>query len=244
MIFNGKIALVTGASRGIGRIIAELLIQNGARVIGTSTKKTGSALINSYLGKKGKGYILDVTNDKCIHTTLSNIYEEFGKIDILINNAGIRSDNLLIKMKEEDWNKVIHTNLTAIFSLSKAIIRSMIKKRYGRIISIGSVVGTMGNIGQVNYAAAKAGIIAFSKSLAREVASRGITVNVVSPGFVETDMTKALTDKQRKEILANVPVGRFADPKEIANAVIFLASDKAAYITGETLHINGGMYMI
>ncbi|WMY96447.1 MAG: 3-oxoacyl-ACP reductase FabG [Arsenophonus sp.] len=244
MIFDGKIALVTGASRGIGRAIAELLVQYGAKVIGTSTKKIGSALINSYLNSKGKGYILNVTDTKSVHATLSNIYEEFGKIDILINNAGIRSDNLLIKMKEEEWNKVIHTNLTSIFSLSKTIIRSMIKKRYGRIISIGSVVGTMGNIGQANYAAAKAGIIAFSKSLAREVASRGITVNVVSPGFVETDMTQALTGKQKSGILSTIPVRRFATPQEIANAVIFLASDKAAYITGETLHVNGGMYML
>ncbi|WMY97059.1 MAG: 3-oxoacyl-ACP reductase FabG [Arsenophonus sp.] len=244
MIFDGKIALVTGASRGIGRAIAELLAQHGAKVIGTSTKKIGSALIDSYLNKNGKGYILNITDSKCVHTTLSNIYEEFGKIDILINNAGIRSDNLLIRMKEEEWNKVIHTNLTSIFNLSKTIIRSMIKKRYGRIISIGSVVGIMGNIGQANYSAAKAGIIAFSKSLAREVASRGITVNVVSPGFVETDMTQALTSKQKTGILSTIPVKRFATPQEIANAVIFLASDKAAYITGETLHVNGGMYMI
>ncbi|WP_348665986.1 3-oxoacyl-ACP reductase FabG [Arsenophonus symbiont of Ornithomya chloropus] len=244
MIFNEKIALVTGASRGIGRATAELLVQHGARVIGTSTKKIGSDLINSYLSNKGKGYILNVTDTQCMHNTLSNIYEEFGKIDILINNAGIRSDDLLIRMKEEEWNKVIHTNLTSIFNLSKIIIRSMIKQRYGRIISIGSVVGTMGNVGQTNYAAAKAGIIAFSKSLAREVASRGITVNVVSPGFVETDMTQALKGKKRTEILSTIPIGRFADPKEIANAVIFLASDKAAYITGETLHVNGGMYMI
>ncbi|HGJ5874301.1 MAG TPA: 3-oxoacyl-ACP reductase FabG [Arsenophonus apicola] len=244
MSFDGKIALVTGASRGIGRSIAELLAERGAKVIGTATSEEGAKAISSYLGDKGKGYVLNVTDTESIDTTLSKIREEFGEIDILVNNAGITSDNLLLRMKKEEWNKVIDTNLTSIFSLSKAIMRSMMKKRYGRIISVGSVIGTMGNIGQGNYAAAKAGVIAFSKSLAREVATRGITVNVVSPGFIETDMTRALTDEQQAGILANVPVGRLGDAKEIASAVAFLASDEAAYITGETLHVNGGMCMI
>ncbi|MGP1930557.1 MAG: 3-oxoacyl-ACP reductase FabG [Arsenophonus sp. ET-YP4-MAG3] len=243
MNFNGKIALITGVSRGIGRSIAELLAKRGAKIIGTSTTEKGVDVINNYLNNKGKGYILNVINSNSINNTLSKIREEFGEVDILINNAGITSDNLLLRMKEEEWNIVINTNLTSVFNLSKAIIRSMMKKHYGRIISIGSIVGTLGNIGQANYAAAKAGVIAFSKSLAREVAIRGITVNVVSPGFIETDMTRALTDKQRADILANVPIGRLGNAKEIANAVAFLASDEAAYITGETLHVNGGMCM-
>ncbi|MGP1923777.1 MAG: 3-oxoacyl-ACP reductase FabG [Arsenophonus sp. NEOnobi-MAG3] len=244
MNFDGKIALVTGASRGIGRSISELLAERGAKVIATATTKEGSEVISSYLGDKGKGYLLNVTDTESIDRTLAKIYEEFDEIDILVNNAGITSDNLLLRMKKEDWNRVIDTNLTSIFNLSKAIMRSMMKKRYGRIISIGSVVATLGNAGQANYAAAKAGVIAFSKSLAREVANRGITVNVVSPGFIETDMTRALTDEQQAGILATVPVGRLGDVKEIASAVAFLASDEAAYITGETLHVNGGMCMI
>ncbi|MGP1939519.1 MAG: 3-oxoacyl-ACP reductase FabG [Arsenophonus sp. ET-DL9-MAG3] len=243
MSFNGKIALITGVSRGIGRSIAELLAKRGAKIIGTSTTEKGVEVINNYLNNKGKGYILNVINSESIKNTLSRICEEFGEIDILINNAGITSDNLLLRMKEEEWNIVINTNLTSVFNLSKAIIRSMMKKHYGRIISIGSIVGTLGNIGQANYAAAKAGVIAFSKSLAREVAIRGITVNVVSPGFIETDMTRALTDKQRAGILAGIPIGRLGNAKEIANAVAFLASDEAGYITGETLHVNGGMCM-
>lgn len=244
MSFDGKIALVTGASRGIGRSIAELLAERGAKVVGTATSKEGAEAISSYLGDKGKGYVLNVTDTESIDSTLSKIRAEFGEIDILVNNAGITSDNLLLRMKKEEWDRVIDTNLTSIFSLSKVIMRSMMKKRYGRIISVGSVIGTLGNIGQANYAAAKAGVIAFSKSLAREVATRGITVNVVSPGFIETDMTRALTDEQQAGILANVPVGRLGDAKEIASAVAFLASDEAAYITGETLHVNGGMCMI
>ncbi|MFP3014436.1 MAG: 3-oxoacyl-ACP reductase FabG [Arsenophonus sp.] len=244
MSFNGKVALITGASRGIGHSIFKLMAKRGAKVVGTSTSKKGAELISSYFGDKGKGYILNVTDSKSIDSTLSKIRKEFGQIDILVNNAGITSDNILLRMKEEEWNIVINTNLTSIFNLSKAIIRSMIKKRYGRIISIGSVVGSLGNIGQVNYAAAKAGIVAFSKSLAREVARFGITVNVISPGFIETDMTLKLTNEQRVSILSSIPLGRLGYSKEIANAVAFLASDEASYITGETLHVNGGICMI
>ncbi|CAM3866710.1 MULTISPECIES: 3-oxoacyl-ACP reductase FabG [Xenorhabdus] len=244
MSFDGKIALVTGASRGIGRAIAELLVERGARVVGTATSEKGAEAISAFLGDKGKGFVLNVTDSESIENALSNIRAEFGEIDILVNNAGITRDNLLMRMKDDEWQDIIDTNLSSIFRLSKAVMRSMMKKRYGRIISIGSVVGTMGNAGQANYAAAKAGVIGFSKSLAREVASRGITVNVVAPGFIETDMTKALTDEQRAGIAAGIPANRLGDAKEIASAVAFLASDEAAYITGETLHVNGGMYMI
>ncbi|MBC8944588.1 MULTISPECIES: 3-oxoacyl-ACP reductase FabG [Xenorhabdus] len=244
MGFDGKIALVTGASRGIGRAIAELLAERGARVIGTATSEKGAEAISAYLGDKGKGFVLNVTDSTSIEQALSNIRAEFGEIDILVNNAGITRDNLLMRMKDDEWQDIVNTNLSSIFRLSKAVMRSMMKKRYGRIISIGSVVGTMGNAGQANYAAAKAGVIGFSKSLAREVASRGITVNVIAPGFIETDMTRALTDDQRAGILSQVPANRLGDAKEIASAVAFLASDEAAYITGETLHVNGGMYMI
>ncbi|PHM63705.1 3-oxoacyl-ACP reductase FabG [Xenorhabdus ishibashii] len=244
MSFDGKIALVTGASRGIGRAIAELLVERGACVIGTATSEKGAEAISAFLGDKGKGFVLNVTDSESIENALSNIRAEFGEIDILVNNAGITRDNLLMRMKDDEWQDIVNTNLSSIFRLSKAVMRSMMKKRYGRIISIGSVVGTMGNAGQANYAAAKAGVIGFSKSLAREVASRGITVNVVAPGFIETDMTKALTDEQRAGIAAGIPANRLGDAKEIASAVAFLASDEAAYITGETLHVNGGMYMI
>ncbi|MDC9589641.1 MULTISPECIES: 3-oxoacyl-ACP reductase FabG [Xenorhabdus] len=244
MSFDGKIALVTGASRGIGRAIAELLVERGACVVGTATSEKGAEAISAFLGDKGKGFVLNVTDSESIENALSNIRAEFGEIDILINNAGITRDNLLMRMKDDEWQDIIDTNLSSIFRLSKAVMRSMMKKRYGRIISIGSVVGTMGNAGQANYTAAKAGVIGFSKSLAREVASRGITVNVVAPGFIETDMTRALTDEQRAGISAGIPANRLGDAKEIASAVAFLASDEAAYITGETLHVNGGMYMI
>lgn len=244
MSFDGKIALVTGASRGIGRAIAENLAQRGAIVIGTATSDSGAEAISTYLGDKGKGFALNVTDQTSIDQTLADIRKEFGEIDILVNNAGITRDNLLMRMKDDEWQDIIDTNLSSVYRLSKAVIRSMMKKRYGRIISIASVVGVMGNAGQANYSAAKAGLIGFSKSLAREIASRGITVNVVAPGFIETDMTRALTDEQRAGILSQVPADRLGDAKEIASAVAFLASDEAAYITGETLHVNGGMYMI
>ena len=244
MGFDGKIALVTGASRGIGRAIAEDLVARGATVIGTATSENGAQAISEYLSGKGKGFVLNVTENDSIEKFLADVRAEFGEIDILVNNAGITRDNLLMRMKDDEWQDIIDTNLSSVFRLSKAVMRAMMKKRHGRIITIGSVVGTMGNAGQANYAAAKAGVIGFSKSLAREVASRGITVNVVAPGFIETDMTRALTDDQRAGILSQVPANRLGDAKEIASAVAFLASDEASYITGETLHVNGGMYMI
>ncbi|MBH2628841.1 3-oxoacyl-ACP reductase FabG [Serratia marcescens] len=244
MSFEGKIVLVTGASRGIGRAIAETFVACGAKVIGTATSESGAEAISSYLGANGKGFMLNVVDAQSIDSVLASIRAEFGEIDILVNNAGITRDNLLMRMKDDEWEDILDTNLTSVFRLSKAVMRAMMKKRFGRIITIGSVVGTMGNAGQANYAAAKAGLIGFSKSLAREVASRGITVNVVAPGFIETDMTRALTDDQRAGILSSVPANRLGDAKEIASAVAFLASDEAGYITGETLHVNGGMYMI
>ncbi|KKD59585.1 3-ketoacyl-ACP reductase [Grimontia sp. AD028] len=244
MNLNGKIALVTGASRGIGCAIAELLVERGATVVGTATSESGASAISEYLGENGKGYALNVTSAESIEAVLKAIKEEFGDIDILVNNAGITRDNLLMRMKDDEWQDIMDTNLTSIFRMSKAVLRAMMKKRKGRIINVGSVVGTMGNAGQANYAAAKAGVVGFTKSMAREVASRGITVNTVAPGFIETDMTKALNDDQRAATLAQVPAGRLGDPREIAATVAFLASDDAAYITGETLHVNGGMYMI
>ena len=244
MSFEGKIALVTGASRGIGRAIAETLVARGAKVIGTATSESGAEAISSYLGDKGKGLALNVTDPASIEATLDTIRAEFGEVDILVNNAGITRDNLLMRMKDDEWQDIMDTNLTSVFRLSKAVLRAMMKKRHGRIISIGSVVGTMGNAGQTNYAAAKAGLVGFTKSLAREVASRGITVNAVAPGFIETDMTRALNEDQRAGILTQVPAGRLGEAKEIASVVAFLASDGAAYITGETIHVNGGMYMV
>ncbi|WP_022940251.1 3-oxoacyl-ACP reductase FabG [Psychromonas hadalis] len=239
-----KVVLITGASRGIGRAIAEKFVSLGATVLGTATSEKGATAISDYLGESGKGYVLNVTDNDSIAALFADIKKEFGGVDVLVNNAGITRDNLLMRMKDDEWNDIIDTNLTPIFKMSKAAIRPMMKKRSGRIINIGSVVGTMGNAGQANYAAAKAGVIGFTKSLAREIASRGITVNTVSPGFIETDMTKTLTDEQRANTLANVPAGRLGDPSEIAATVVFLASEGAAYITGETIHVNGGMYMV
>ncbi|MCW9732545.1 3-oxoacyl-ACP reductase FabG [Avibacterium sp. 20-15] len=240
---QGKIALVTGATRGIGRAIAEELSAKGAFVIGTATSEKGAESISAYLGEKGKGLVLNVADQQSIEDVLAKIKADFGDIDILVNNAGITRDNLLMRMKEEEWFDILQTNLTSVFHLSKAMLRTMMKKRFGRIITIGSVVGSMGNPGQSNYCAAKAGLIGFSKALAKEVASRGITVNVVAPGFIATDMTDALTEEQKAATLANVPAGRLGEPKDIAKAVAFLASDDAGYITGTTLHVNGGMYM-
>ncbi|WP_432459436.1 MULTISPECIES: 3-oxoacyl-ACP reductase FabG [unclassified Agarivorans] len=244
MTLQGKVALVTGASRGIGRAIAETLVAKGAIVIGTATSQKGAESIGDYLGEHGTGLALDVTSSESIQQLFIDIKEKYGDIDILINNAGITRDNLLMRMKDDEWEDIINTNLSSIFRLSKAVLRSMMKKRHGRIISIGSVVGTMGNAGQANYAAAKAGVLGFTRSLAREVASRGITVNAIAPGFIETDMTRALDENQRGAILSQVPMGRLGDAEEIAKTVAFLASDDAAYITGETIHVNGGMYMV
>ncbi|MFT4929915.1 MAG: 3-oxoacyl-[acyl-carrier protein] reductase [Phenylobacterium sp.] len=244
MSLTGKIALVTGASRGIGKAIAQQLVELGATVIGTATSESGAAAISEYLGDNGRGIMLNVTDTDSIAALFATIKSDFTGVDILVNNAGITRDNLLMRMKDDEWQDIIDTNLTSVFRLSKAVLRSMMKKRHGRIINIGSVVGTMGNAGQVNYAAAKAGLLGFTKSMAREVASRGITVNTVSPGFIDTDMTKELTDEQKEGIFAQVPAHRLGKPEEIASAVAFLASDMAGYITGETLHVNGGMYMI
>ncbi len=241
---EGQVALVTGASRGIGRAIAEQLAALGAKVVGTATTESGAAAISAYLGDKGQGLVLNVGDADSIEQCLEAIKAQFGDIDILVNNAGITRDNLLMRMKEEEWFDIMQTNLTSVYRLSKAVLRSMMKKRHGRIISIGSVVGSMGNAGQTNYAAAKAGVLGFTKSLAREVASRGITVNAIAPGFIDTDMTKELSEEQKEAIFSQVPANRLGKPEEIAAAVAFLASGPAAYITGETIHINGGMYMV
>ena len=238
---EGKIVLITGASRGIGKAIATTLVAQGAKVAGTATSESGTAKISEYLGDNGKGYALNVTDPASIEATLAAIKADFGDIDVLVNNAGITRDNLLMRMKETEWDDIIDTNLSSIFRLSKAVLRPMMKKKKGRIINIGSVVGTMGNAGQANYAAAKAGVIGFSKSLAREVASRGITVNVVAPGFIQTDMTDDLTDEQKAATLANVPAGRLGQPDEIAAVAQFLISPEASYVTSQVLHVCGGL---
>jgi 3-oxoacyl-[acyl-carrier protein] reductase len=246
MSLEGKVALVTGATRGIGRAIALSLGEQGATVVGTATSNNGAETISSFLkeaGINGKGVVLNVTDADAIESVVAAIETEFGAPDILVNNAGITRDNLLMRMKDEEWDDIINTNLTPIFKLSKRCLRAMTKARWGRIITITSVVGAMGNAGQTNYAAAKAGVIGFSKSLAREVGARGITVNSVAPGFIDTDMTSGLAEAHKTALLEQVPVKRLGEPEEIAAAVTFLASPSAAYITGETLHVNGGMYM-
>lgn len=240
---QGKIALVTGATRGIGRAVAEELVLKGAFVIGTATSEKGAESISAYLGEKGKGLVLNVADQASIDAVLEQIKQEFGDIDILVNNAGITRDNLLMRMKDEEWFDILQTNLSSVYHLSKAMLRTMMKKRFGRIINIGSVVGSMGNAGQTNYCAAKAGLIGFSKALAKEVASRGITVNVVAPGFIATDMTDVLSEELKNNLLTQIPAGRLGEPKDIAKAVAFLASEDASYINGTTLHVNGGMYM-
>ena len=240
---QGKIALVTGATRGIGRAVAEELVSKGAFVIGTATSEKGAESISAYLGEKGKGLVLNVADQASIDAVLEQIKQEFGDIDILVNNAGITRDNLLMRMKDEEWFDILQTNLSSVYHLSKAMLRTMMKKRFGRIINLGSVVGSMGNAGQTNYCAAKAGLIGFSKALAKEVASRGITVNVVAPGFIATDMTDVLSEELKNNLLTQIPAGRLGEPKDIAKAVSFLASEDASYINGTTLHVNGGMYM-
>jgi 3-oxoacyl-[acyl-carrier protein] reductase len=243
---KNKISLVTGASRGIGAAIAIELAKCGASVIGTATSEKGAEIIKKSfeINKvKGQAMVLDVNSNASIETLMNKINEEFGTVDILINNAGITRDTLLMRMKEEDWDAVISTNLKSVYKLSQAVLRGMMKNRSGRIINISSVVGHMGNAGQTNYAAAKAGINGFTKSLAQEVGSRGITVNAIAPGFIDTDMTRALDDAQREALLKHIPLAKLGQPQDIAQAVCFLASDAANYITGETIHVNGGMLM-
>ena len=243
-LLKGEIALVTGASRGIGAAIADTLAAHGAKVIGTATSEAGAQAIGERLAAHGGiGRVLNVVDGAAVETLVDGIAREFGAITILVNNAGITRDQLLMRMKDEDWHAILDTNLSSVYRTSKAVMRGMMKARRGRIISIASVVGVTGNPGQANYAAAKAGIIAFSKSLAREIGSRGITVNVVAPGFIDTDMTRALSDEQRAALLPNIALGRLGAAQDIADAVAFLASPSANYITGETLHVNGGMYM-
>ena len=241
---SGKTALVTGASRGIGAAIADTLAQAGATVIGTATSDSGAAAIGERLAQwNGQGRALNAAEADGIENLIADIEKEFGKLDILVNNAGITRDNLLMRMKEEEWDEIMQVNLKSVFRASKAVLRGMMKQRAGRIINITSVVGAMGNAGQANYAAAKAGLMGFAKSMAREVGSRGITVNCIAPGFIDTDMTRALPEEVRKTFEAQTALGRFGDAQDIADAVLFLASDQAKYITGQTLHVNGGMLM-
>jgi 3-oxoacyl-[acyl-carrier protein] reductase len=238
-----KVAIVTGASRGIGRAIAEKLAADGFFVIGTATSDGGAEAISAYLGANGKGYKLNVGDAADIENFIKITGGAYGTPAVLVNNAGITRDNLLMRMKDEEWDDIISTNLTSVFRMSKAVLRGMMKARYGRIINISSVVGSTGNAGQTNYAAAKAGMVGFAKSMAKEVGSRGITVNTVAPGFIDTDMTKELSEDIKNALLGSIALGRLGQPEEIAHAVSFLASEQTAYITGETLHVNGGMYM-
>lgn len=244
MDLTGKIALVTGASRGIGEAIAQTLAGAGAIVIGTATSEAQAAVINERLAPSGgAGRVLNVSEEGAIEALIDAIAAEFGPVSVLVNNAGITKDNLLMRMKEEEWDAVLNVNLKSVYRASKAVLRGMMKARTGRIINIASVVGTMGNAGQANYAAAKAGMMGFTKSMAREVGSRNITVNCVAPGFIETDMTKALPEEQRQALAQQIALGALGQPQHIADAVLFLASDQASYITGQTLHVNGGMLM-
>lgn len=243
---EGQVVLVTGASRGIGRAIAESLGKAGALIVGTATTDKGAQAITDYFAEQdisGEGMTLDVADSDSVSAAIKAITKEHGAIQVLVNNAGITRDNLLMRMKDDEWDSIINTNLSSVFRTSKACLRGMMKARKGRIISISSVVGSSGNAGQTNYAAAKAGLVGFSKSLAREIGSRGVTVNVVAPGFIDTDMTRALPDEQRDALQKEIPLKRLGSAEEIANAVLFLASDMGAYITGETIHVNGGMYM-
>ena len=245
-MLDGRIALVTGASRGIGRGIAMALGAKGATVVGTATSESGAAGITACLseaGARGRGAILDVRDTAGVEILIASVEKEFGSVGILVNNAGVTQDNLAIRMKEEEWDAVIDTDLSSVFRLSKAVLRGMMKARTGRIISITSVVGSSGNPGQINYAAAKAGVAGMTRALAREIGSRAITVNCIAPGFIDTDMTRALPEAQREALLSQIPLGRLGSTEDIAAAVVFLASPAASYITGTTLHVNGGMYM-
>lgn len=246
MSIENRMALVTGASRGIGAAIAGALGESGAVVIGTATTEGGAERISERLqglGVKGEGLVLNVTDVDSVTALMASIKEKYGAPEILVNNAGITRDNLLMRMSDEEWFDVINTNLSAVFRLSKVCLRGMMKARWGRIVNVSSVVGQMGNAGQTNYAATKAGVMGFARSLAKEVGSRNITVNSVAPGFIDTDMTNELTDEQKQYMLNNIPLGRLGQPEEIAKVVKFLCSDDASYVTGETLHVNGGMYM-
>jgi 3-oxoacyl-[acyl-carrier protein] reductase len=245
-VLAGQVALVTGATRGIGRAIALALGAAGATVVGTATSEDGAASISDALAQanvRGRGAMLDVTDSQAVETLLGAVEKEVGAVSILVNNAGITRDNLLLRMKDEEWDAVLDTNLKSVFRLSRAVLRGMMRARAGRIINISSVVGTSGNAGQVNYSAAKAGIAGLTRSLAREIGSRGITVNSVAPGFIDTDMTRALAESMRTALVGQIPLGRLGQPEDVAAAVVFLASPGAAYITGATLHVNGGMYM-
>ena len=243
---DARVALVTGASRGIGKAILHGLAQAGFLVVGTATSETGAQAIGAELtaaGLKGEGLMLDVNDAAQVDAAIEGILARHGRLDVLVNNAGITRDNLLMRMKDAEWQSILETNLTSVFRLSRAVLRPMMKARFGRIISIASVVGASGNAGQTNYAAAKAGMIGFSKSLAQEVGSRGITVNCVAPGFIDTDMTRALPEAARNKLMERIPLGKLGTPEDIAHSVVFLASEGAGYITGATLHVNGGMYM-
>jgi 3-oxoacyl-[acyl-carrier protein] reductase len=245
-MLDGETALVTGATRGIGKAIALELSRAGARVVGSATTDAGAAAISAYLreaGARGEGMRLDVTDGASIEPAVTSIAARVGEITILVNNAGITRDNLLLRMKDEEWDAIMDTNLKSAYRLSKAVLRGMMKARHGRIVNIGSVVGVSGNAGQTNYAAAKAALIGFTKSLAQEIASRNITVNCVAPGFIDTDMTRSLTDAQRQKLIERIPLGRLGLPEDVAHAVGFLVSREAGYITGTTLHVNGGLYM-
>lgn len=247
MNLNNQVALVTGASRGIGRAIAQELAKQGAKVVGTATSESGAAAISEYLaaigGDCGKGAVLNVTDPARCNAVIEEIQKEYGSLSILVNNAGITKDQLAMRMKDDEWDDVIATNLTAVARLSRGVLRGMMKAKYGRIINITSVVGSAGNPGQMNYAAAKAGVAGMSRALAREIGSRNITVNCVAPGFIDTDMTRELGEQQTAALMQQIPLGRFGQPEDIAAAVAFLASPQAGYITGTTLHVNGGMYM-
>lgn len=243
---SNKICLVTGATRGIGQSIASQLGSQGATVIGTATSQAGADKISEHLSAQsisGEGMVLNVSEAESIDSVLKSIADKYGAISVLVNNAGITRDNLTMRMKEEEWDDIMTTNLKSVYRLSKGVLRGMMKARSGRIINITSVVGVSGNAGQANYAAAKAGVIGFTKSLAQEIASRGVTVNAVAPGFINTDMTKALNEDQVSKMTANIPASRLGEPEDIAASVVFLASDESAYVTGTTMHVNGGMYM-